>query len=273
MDSQELSVGWFRGNLGAETKRLRALCSDWQSKSEENGRVRCAIGKANILISGRFKQFSGLIDDCELGRGTKKTRVTDLQGFWEMVSFQIEDVDRLFQDLSKPEPGEVKGSVQPQPVKSKRVKCSTAAPPCRKRPAIRDHILAKRRELQGEPAPPSVHVEKADESNGAAQKTDAEKVFDGGFFKVKSPSQQRPLAPKVAVTEVLLPLTPSGYNVQQGRPRSANSKYLLSRHDPTIVPKQTPSKSTTPLAIIKANAAIRRSLSPQVRRAALDFEI
>ena len=52
-----------------------------------------------------------LIDDCERwekeGESTTeperpKTKVTDLQGFWEMVNIQIADVDKLFQDLDKP---------------------------------------------------------------------------------------------------------------------------------------------------------------------------
>ncbi len=51
-------------------------------------RMRTAVGQARLLMKERFKQFSGLVDDCELGRGEKITTCTDLQGFWDMVYFQ-----------------------------------------------------------------------------------------------------------------------------------------------------------------------------------------
>ena len=48
-------------------------------------------GQGRLLISrkGRFTQFSNLVDDCEYQRGEQKTTVADLQGFWEMVNFQV----------------------------------------------------------------------------------------------------------------------------------------------------------------------------------------
>ena len=40
----------------------------------------------------RFKQFSGLVDNCEFNTGEKETNPTDLQGFWEMIYFQVRPV-------------------------------------------------------------------------------------------------------------------------------------------------------------------------------------
>lgn len=37
----------------------------------------------------RFNQFNGLVDDCELRRGEKITTCSDLQGFWDMVYYQV----------------------------------------------------------------------------------------------------------------------------------------------------------------------------------------
>ncbi len=51
--------------------------------------MRTAVGQARLLIKERFGQFSGLVDDCDLGRGEKITTCTDLQGFWDMVYFQV----------------------------------------------------------------------------------------------------------------------------------------------------------------------------------------
>lgn len=51
--------------------------------------MRTVVGQARLLIKERFGQFSGLVDDCDLGRGEKITTCTDLQGFWDMVYFQV----------------------------------------------------------------------------------------------------------------------------------------------------------------------------------------
>lgn len=51
--------------------------------------MRTAVGQARLLMKERFNQFGGLVDDCEFGRGEKVTTCTDLQGFWDMVYFQV----------------------------------------------------------------------------------------------------------------------------------------------------------------------------------------
>uniref|UniRef100_A0A8D3C117 Uncharacterized protein n=1 Tax=Scophthalmus maximus TaxID=52904 RepID=A0A8D3C117_SCOMX len=67
-------------------------------------RMRTAVGQARLLMKQRFNQFSGLVDDCELGRGEKITTCTDLQGFWDMVYYQAsapwERINSLFQSLN-----------------------------------------------------------------------------------------------------------------------------------------------------------------------------
>ena len=65
------------------------------------GHVRTAVGKAQLLMSQRFQQFSSLIDDCALRRGVKVTTCDDLQGFWDMVYVQVEDVLQLFEQLQQ----------------------------------------------------------------------------------------------------------------------------------------------------------------------------
>ena len=51
--------------------------------------MRATIGKAQLLMRQRFKQFSGLVDNCEFGTGLKPTTCDDLQGFWDMIYFQV----------------------------------------------------------------------------------------------------------------------------------------------------------------------------------------
>lgn len=51
--------------------------------------MRTAVGQARLLMKERFAQFSGLVDDCDLGRGERITTCMDLQGFWDMVYYQV----------------------------------------------------------------------------------------------------------------------------------------------------------------------------------------
>ncbi|KAH7945812.1 hypothetical protein HPB49_015889 [Dermacentor silvarum] len=66
------------------------------------GRIRAAIGKANLLINKKFKQFKELclknieqnVDD------PFPTTGSDLAGFWDMVMLQVDNVHTLFEELS-----------------------------------------------------------------------------------------------------------------------------------------------------------------------------
>lgn len=114
MASQDkLSVEYFRDILDDQTKNLNILCERWSKvleltnedvdpdSEEALGSIRATIGKAKLLISQRFKQFSELIDDCEFNKGQHSTRLNDLLGFWDMISFQVDDVKRKFESLDE----------------------------------------------------------------------------------------------------------------------------------------------------------------------------
>lgn len=51
------------------------------------------------MIRERFNQFNNLVKDCENKSSEKEIRIDDLHGFWEMISFQIEDVEKAFENL------------------------------------------------------------------------------------------------------------------------------------------------------------------------------
>ncbi|XP_037087608.1 translation initiation factor IF-2-like [Pollicipes pollicipes] len=68
---------------------------------EAQGELRSVTGQARLLIRERFGQFEGLVDSAEFLRGPRPTTLTDLQGFWEMIYFQVEDVDRKFARLTE----------------------------------------------------------------------------------------------------------------------------------------------------------------------------
>ncbi|XP_061765068.1 disks large-associated protein 5 isoform X2 [Nerophis ophidion] len=204
-------VPYFRSEINNETDKLTSLSAQWEPKVEDvsipeemRDRMRTAIGQARLLMKERFNQFSGLVDDCELGRGDKLTTCSDLQGFWDMVYFQVEDVSRKFDALKE---AEVRGWVEehkPQTRQRKAVKkpvVPPTKPPGTKAgaksglAAIKAAMRAKKQAAEAEEAS-KVAGDPQDEatppegpqSQVAPQATDTV-VFDGGFFSVESPAR------------------------------------------------------------------------------------
>ncbi|CAG0885899.1 unnamed protein product [Cyprideis torosa] len=64
------------------------------------GTLRAAIGKAGLLTTKKFKQFEGLCHK-NLNPPADEPPVTeqDLQGFWELVSIQVEDIHDSFKAI------------------------------------------------------------------------------------------------------------------------------------------------------------------------------
>ncbi|XP_047422002.1 LOW QUALITY PROTEIN: disks large-associated protein 5-like [Sciurus carolinensis] len=100
-------VPYFRNILQSETEKLTSYCLEWDRKLEldipddAKDLIRTAVGQTRLLIKERFKQFEELVNDCEYKRGELKTTCADLDGFWDMVNFQVEDVNRKFNNLTK----------------------------------------------------------------------------------------------------------------------------------------------------------------------------
>ena len=67
----------------------RKLNSMLYSLISVKGQIRTTTGQAQLLIARRFKQFRGLVDNCEFNTGDKPVDCSDLQGFWDMVYFQV----------------------------------------------------------------------------------------------------------------------------------------------------------------------------------------
>ena len=114
----------FRRTLEQETRGLTSLCDLWNSKLETDkkliseeievsagvglqlrtdgppllqGKIRCVVGQARLVMAERFVQFSGLVDNCQFKQGEKETTCTDLRGFWEMIYFQVKlNISNIF---------------------------------------------------------------------------------------------------------------------------------------------------------------------------------
>uniref|UniRef100_T1JFH2 Uncharacterized protein n=1 Tax=Strigamia maritima TaxID=126957 RepID=T1JFH2_STRMM len=107
MDEMKIKV--FKNDMKSEETKLLSLAKQWRCKNEENGdlpeeicgNILAAVGKANLLVNQRFAQFSKLIEDCEFQNGDMKTTTDDLQGFWDMITWQIDDVLKKFVELDE----------------------------------------------------------------------------------------------------------------------------------------------------------------------------
>ncbi|RVE59398.1 hypothetical protein OJAV_G00188140 [Oryzias javanicus] len=201
-------VPYFRSEIAKETERLTTCCHDWESKVEDESipeemrdRMRTAVGQARLLMKERFNQFSGLVDDCELSRGEKVTTCTDLQGFWDMVYYQVEDVNKKFDALKEAESRSWVEECKPPPRQRKAVKKPSAAPPkptgtnaaAKSRlAAVKAAMRAKQQAAEAEKASQDAASDDlpAPRAGPPAEALKSETVvFDGGFFQVESPAK------------------------------------------------------------------------------------
>ncbi|KAM8710741.1 hypothetical protein ACLKA7_017377 [Drosophila subpalustris] len=115
------AVQYFRLQLDNEIKRLHELCDEWNSYCakhetmliETGGKdmIDAAIGQTKLLTSKKLMQFGSLIDRCESGatgvglrpndgsEETKPVLAEDLQGWWDMINLQSDNVDKRFANL------------------------------------------------------------------------------------------------------------------------------------------------------------------------------
>lgn len=186
----------FRNILVVETKRLNELCKIWEEiaaytfgiTDEILGQIRTTVGKAKLLIDQRFKQFSGLVDNCEFNLGEQKTRPEDLQGFWEMIYFQVEDVNGLFQQLKVLQDNNWEKQKSPLKILKKKKIGATGS-----KPKGVSNFKAFHREMMLRKAQKTAAATGATKDSAVATVAGEEQQdsleFDGIFFKVTSPAR------------------------------------------------------------------------------------
>ncbi|XP_041661504.1 disks large-associated protein 2-like [Cheilinus undulatus] len=140
---------WFMQLLHNETKRLEGWCKEYEREAEEHdlseesecpegnyihvkavlGKIRSAVGSAQLLMSQKFQQFYWLcqqnLDPSAMPRPTSQ----DLAGFWDLLQLSIDDVTAKFDELLQ-----IKNN-QWQLVESPEKKERKWPPPLPKRPA------------------------------------------------------------------------------------------------------------------------------------------
>ncbi|XP_058463274.1 uncharacterized protein LOC131437745 [Malaya genurostris] len=99
-------VTFYNNLVEKELKRLQQLCDLYKSDVEneaidENskGLIIAAQGQTQILINKKLSKFKELVKHYEQSWTDQKVRTDDLDGFWLMVSLDLENLDRRFEEL------------------------------------------------------------------------------------------------------------------------------------------------------------------------------
>ncbi|XP_047517327.1 guanylate kinase-associated protein mars [Pieris napi] len=170
------TVNHFHRQLNMETNRLTEMADHWENILEQNTlpdfvqeAILAAVGQARLLMSQKFQQFAGLVDSCDAADPSQPlVTPVDLQGFWDMVYMQVENLDVRFAKL-----GEMQARGWAPEAQKPREKRRKAPPPKAAKPAttsrIKDMIAAARKAKKEQEVPES------------------SKTFEAGFFSVQSP--------------------------------------------------------------------------------------
>ncbi|XP_043098134.1 disks large-associated protein 4 isoform X4 [Puntigrus tetrazona] len=97
---------WFLKLLQAETGRMEGWCSQMEKETKEHqlseevlGKVRTAVGCAQLLMSQKFQQFRGLCEQNLNVNANPRPTAQDLAGFWDLLQLSIEDISLKFDEL------------------------------------------------------------------------------------------------------------------------------------------------------------------------------
>ncbi|KAJ7988905.1 hypothetical protein DPEC_G00314030 [Dallia pectoralis] len=105
---QRRDGSWFMQMLHTETKKMEGWCKEMEAEAEENdlsedilGKIRSAVGSAQLLMSQKFQQFYWLcqqnLDPSAMPRPTSQ----DLAGFWDLLQLSIDVVSAKFDELQQ----------------------------------------------------------------------------------------------------------------------------------------------------------------------------
>ncbi|KAM8915743.1 disks large-associated protein 4 isoform 6-T12 [Spinachia spinachia] len=97
---------WFLKLLQAETGRMEGWCHQMEQETKDNqlseevlGKVRSAVGCAQLLMAQKFQQFRGLCEQNLNVNANPRATAQDLAGFWDLLQLSIEDISLKFDEL------------------------------------------------------------------------------------------------------------------------------------------------------------------------------
>jgi len=222
-ESANKDATYFRKLLEETRTKLLEKCEIWNNFPKEDldedikGEIRAAIGKAHLVMKERGEQFEGLISSHENGSSERKILISDLQGFWDMIYFQVVDVNEMFSVLNKKrENNWVLEEKENKPTIPKKLKKKVKKGVISTKPKKASNLEARKR----------LAAAKAALLNKENDKT----TFDAVFFKVESPLKQKTAdnskayTPSPLVSSHKKAVTPCAKNFLHGRIIRSNLK-------------------------------------------------
>ncbi|KAJ8400546.1 hypothetical protein AAFF_G00393150, partial [Aldrovandia affinis] len=128
---------WFLKLLQAETGRMEGWCQQMDQETKDNqlteevlGKVRSAVGCAQLLMNQKFQQFRGLCEQNLNVNANPRPTAQDLAGFWDLLQLSIEDISMKFDELYHLKSNDWQLSESPDRKEEKK-----QAPPVPKKPS------------------------------------------------------------------------------------------------------------------------------------------
>ncbi|XP_051970870.1 disks large-associated protein 1 isoform X3 [Xyrauchen texanus] len=97
---------WFLKLLQAEVERMEGWCQQMEHDEQKNelpeeilGKIRSAVGSAQLLMSQKFQQFRELCEENLNPNAHPRPVSQDLAGFWDMLQLSIENISLKFDEL------------------------------------------------------------------------------------------------------------------------------------------------------------------------------
>nr|XP_055037903.1 disks large-associated protein 1 isoform X2 [Misgurnus anguillicaudatus] len=141
---------WFLKLLQAEVERMEGWCRQMEQDERDNelpeeilGKIRSAVGSAQLLMSQKFQQFRELCEENLNPNAHPRPVSQDLAGFWDMLQLSIENISLKFDELHQLKANNWR-VLDPPERKEKRV-----PPPVPKKPGKRPALLVRDRSLEG----------------------------------------------------------------------------------------------------------------------------
>ncbi|XP_047424311.1 disks large-associated protein 1 isoform X2 [Mugil cephalus] len=140
---------WFLKLLQAETERMEGWCRQMEQDEKENelheeilGKIRSAVGSAQLLMSQKFQQFRELCEENLNPNAHPRPVSQDLAGFWDMLQLSIENISLKFDELHQLKANSWKPLTPPE-IQERRM-----PPPVPKKPQKGHPPLARDRSLE-----------------------------------------------------------------------------------------------------------------------------
>ncbi|XP_045558133.1 disks large-associated protein 1 isoform X2 [Salmo salar] len=148
---------WFLKLLQAEMERMEGWCRQMEQEEMENelsdeilGKIRSAVGSAQLLMSQKFQQFRELCEENLNPNANPRPISQDLAGFWDMLQLSIENISLKFDELHQLKANNWR-PLDPPVIKERRFAPPVPKKPHRGHPPLaRDHSLesAERQRLE-----------------------------------------------------------------------------------------------------------------------------